>query len=222
MFIASQRPTSSEMQSILKSQLAFRIVGGVSSKIEANLCANAKGTNAEAIRRVGQFVAVGADAAGGHVDVYVPKMSPERRYSVSESDFAHVRASAAEASQTMPDLPTVPDTQPDAVNSQTVVATPTPAQTTTTEVTEADDLFSDVSVNEEAAIVADMAARITFVLLTVPGARGVSENELCRQCKITTQSGKVIERVGGSLFQPRWKLALRIARESIDDLSKAT
>lgn len=74
LFVCTQRPSSDEVKSILKSQIKLRLVGKVGTPQEAALCSGRAGTGAEKINKIGQFIAVSGDPNGGNMDVFCPLM----------------------------------------------------------------------------------------------------------------------------------------------------
>jgi len=226
MFVATQRPSSDEVKTIVNSQIAFRIVGRCSSAREAVTAAGVGGTGAHLINRIGHFIAVKADQGGGHLDFFVPHMDVPALPEADLSKLANLPAGPSPVSSTKRHID---------VTKARHIATQEPADTGentpsnsqrvehsegVTGFTEIDDHDDSRFINESDVLVADLVARIMFIKTGASDGAKISQNEILRRCKLTDKEGNPITRLGGGSLHPRWKMAMQIVEATIDTLSK--
>lgn len=127
---------------------------------------------------------------GQHVDIFTPLMLSEARHPIGNTIFA------SGAVRPVADTPvasvSVEDVLPDT---------------------------SGVSDDGDTKL-ADLVSRVTYVLTASSDAAHLADNEIFRRCKLTTASGKPIDRVAGGSLHRRWTKALEIARSAIDNIRR--
>ncbi len=232
MFVATQRPTEKEIASVVQSQIAFRIIGKVNSAREAVIVAGVGGTGAHTINRIGHFIAVKADKGGGHLDFFVPKMDVPVVTPVGQLDLTSFDKFPAKVSATLPtgspDLSHRYD-KPVLESADKVLLSGTASSATGEDsggvagFSETDDasVAGDATESESDIKLAEMVARLMFIMTGASDAAKIKDNELFRRCKFTDDEGNPLTKIGGGSLHPRWKRAKQIVADAIDNLSKS-